>query len=503
MDFFKRLSFVTFFKKDVIEEDFLDAQTDTILNAFDREYRFKDVNELTYPDREIKTNLLYSATVLWTRVVNASHSIYKKIQILEADYIEVKSELDNKIEYELADYEKKRLAVQEEIEVVDKELQEYNEQRKEIEKAYHKIGEKKTQKGSLNRLNGFWFLFIMGIAGLAELFMYKNVFLSQEIGLMADKATQDKYIVDLMALGMASGFTVMIIWLAHKLGELLRHFDSATKSEVKSYIIKFVFISCVVVAAIVATVIIRGDMHKILSQDNKVEQLQGEIEDSKDAFSQPQEEEDNGFGSDDEEDSDDEDAGFGSDEEDTKSVVSPVASKKAEIEELRNEVNDEKGKTSLLFVIINIFIVVGGMFLSYETHTSSKIYETIERHLKMLEKHKKSLEEELLRLERELMAFKHNKINRLFKELLLKAALYDKEVRTYNTYMQIFALKMQLVEDYIKKVYEEKGIEYAPVSYTEIIKGKINLDDREELYHVKNIDEYMIYNKERRSEANV
>lgn len=501
MDFFKRLSFLTFLKKDVVEEDFLDAQTDKILNEFDREYRFKDVNELTYPDREIKTNLLHSATVLWTRVVNSSHSIYKKIQILEADYIEVKSELDNKIEYELSNYEKKRIAVKEEIEVVDKELVAYNNQRKEIEKEYHKIGEEKTQKGSLNRLSGFWFLFIMGIAAIAELFMYKNVFLSQEIGLMADKAAQDKYTVELMALGMASGFTVMIIWLAHKLGELLRHFDSATKSEVKSYIIKFVFISIVVISAIVATVIIRGDMHKILAQDNKVEQLQNEIEDSGNSFAKSSSDEDNGFGS------DEDDEGFGSDDEDTddkEAVSSPVELKYTQIEELRDQINDEKGKASLLFVIINIFIVVGGVFLSYETHTSSKIYETIERHLKQLEKLKKSLEKELLSLDRDLMKFKDKKIDRLFKSLLLKAALYDKEVRTYNTYMQIFGLKMQLIEDYIKKVYEEKGVEYSPVSYSDIIDGRINLDHREELYHVKNVDEYMIYkNSKKRNEENV
>ncbi|MDF1878138.1 hypothetical protein JHD46_00635 [Sulfurimonas sp. SAG-AH-194-C20] len=493
---------MTFFKKDVIEEDFLDLQTDKILNDFDQEYRFKDVNELIYPDREIKTNLVHSATVLWTRVVNSSHSIYKKIQILEADYIEVKSELDNKLDYELLNHEKKHTAVMQEVVVVDQELLEYNNQRKEIEKAYHKIGEKKIQKGSLNRLSAFWFLFVMGIAAIAELFMYKNVFLSQEIGLMADKAAQDKYTVELMALGMASGFTVMIIWLSHKLGELLRHFDSATKGEVKSYIIKFLFITLVLVSAIAVTVVIRGDMHEILAKDQKVEQLQGEVEDAGNPFTDngggfDSDEEESGFG--DEED----DSGFGS--EDEEDSISPSKnSKQLQIQQLRDEVNADKGKTSLLFVIINIFIVVGGLFLSYETHTSSKIYETIEKHLKKLEKLKKSLEKELRNLDKELVKFKSKQIDRHFKSLLLKAALYDKEVRTYNTYMQIFELKMQLIEDYIKKVYEEKGVEYSPISYTDIIDGRINLDHRKELHHVSNIKEYMIYkNSNIGSENNV
>jgi len=495
MDFFKRLSFLTFFKKDVIAEDFLDAQTDKILNEFDEEYRFKDVNELKYPDREIKTNLLYGATVLWTRVVNSSHSIYKKIQILEADFIEVKSDLDSKIDYELQNYEKKRNEIQDEIEVVDAELLDYNSQRKAIEKEYHKVGEAKIQKGSLNRLNGFWFLFIMGIAGLAELFMYKNVFLSQEIGLMADKQAQDKIVVEWMALGMASGFTVMIIWLAHKLGELLRHFDSATKGEKNSYIFKFLFIVLVLSSAVWATVKIRGDMHEILAKDQKVERLQGQLEDQGNPFASSVNEEDDfgdgGFGS--SNDDADDAGGFGSDEELQKSSAATLKTKSSEIDELRNEVNADKDKTASLFFIINIFIVVGGMFLSYETHTSSRIYETIERHLKELEKLKKSLEKELLKLDKELMLFKKKKINKLFKELLLKAALYDKEVRTYNTYMNIFELKMQLIEDYIKKTYEEKGVEYTPVSYKDVIKERINLDLRHELHHVHNIEDYMVY----------
>ena len=502
MDFFRRLAFWTPFKKDVIDENFLDTQTDSVLNEFDQEYRFKDVNELSYPDREIRTNLLHGATLLWTKVVNESHSIYKKIQILEADFIEVKSELDNKIDYELKSYEKKHSEIEEEIKSVNEELAEYSAQRKEIEKEYHKVGDAKLVKGSLNRLHGFWFLFIMGIAGLAELFMYKNVFLSQEIGLMADRLAQDKVIVEWMALGMASGFTVMIIWLAHKLGELLRHYDSSIESEKNAYRFKFLFIVFVVVAAIYSTVEIRGQMHEILAKDQKVEQLQGELEDAGGLFSDSEDE--SGFGSD-EEDEDsfgsDEEDGFGSEDEETS--LTSVDSKHSQIDKLRDEVNADKDNTAGLFFIINIFIVVGGLFLSYETHTSSRIYETIEKHTRALEKLKKSLENELLTLERNLTQFKSSSINTLFKKLLLKAALYDKEVRTYNTYMQIFELKMQLIEQYIKKVYEEKEMEYTPISYKDIIKDRINLDIRKELHHVHNIEEYMVYKDDKKDEKDV
>jgi len=508
MDFFKRLAFMTLSKKDVIANNFLDEQTDRVLSEFDQEYRFKDVNELTYPDREIKTNLLYAATTFWTVVVNASHSIYKKIQILEADYSDIKSQLDNKIEYELENYEKKRTELHNEIEYVNKEIQEYHIQSKSIESEYHKVADAKKVKGSLSRLSGFWFLLIMGIAGIAELFMYKNVFLSQEIGLMADRQEQDKQMLEFMALGMASGFTVMIIWLAHKMGEMLRHLDSAIESEKKASYYKLGFIALVVSAAIFATVTLRGDMHTILAKDIQVNQIQNSMEDDKSLFNNQEsdtseDDSEEGFGSGEEEsesgDGFGESGGFGDTSEDAQideeeATKTKPLTKEEKIEKLRNEVNEDKNATAWLFSVINIFIVVGGIFLSYETHTSSRVYETIEKHLAKLEKLKKSLEKELKKLDNEIMSFKSSKINKLFKELLLKAALYDKEVRTYNTYMHIFELKMQLVQDYIKKVYEEKKVAYTPIEYLEVLQDRVTLDYRRELHHVNNIEEYMIYN---------
>lgn len=487
MSFFKRLSFHTFFQKDVIDNHFLDLQTEQILNEFNTEYRFKEVNELTYPNREIKTNLIYAATTLWTRVINASHSLYKKIQILEADYSDVKSQLDNKLDYELVEYERKHNSIQGEIKDCDAEIKEYKKQAKLIENKYNIVGDSKILKGSLSRIPHWVFWLVMIVAGGAELFIYKNVFMSQEIGLIADMPLENKIIYDAMALMMATGFTVMLIWLAHKLGELLRHYDSATQEEKFSYYIKGGFISLVVLAAIWATVVIRGDMHEILAKDKQIELLNEKFNDASPFES---DDEESGFGNEEEDNEDEEDSGFGN-EEDSPAKTIKITQDKREL--LREEINKDKGDTAWLFTIINIFIVVGGIFLSYETHTSSRIYETIESHIKKLEKLKLKLERELESLDKSIIKFKTKKVDTLFNKLLLKAALYDKEVRTYNTYMQIFELKMQLIEDYIKKIYEEKGVKYDEIFFADVIGDKIVLDLRKELHHVNNIEEYMVY----------
>jgi hypothetical protein len=245
-------------------------------------------------------------------------------------------------------------------------------------------------------------------------------------------------------------------------------------------------------AAIYATVRIRGDMHNILAKDQKVEQLQNSMEDEDNPFAETESKTDiensdngNGFAED--------DNGFAEEETASTNNTDKDNSKLEQIDELTNEVNNDKGKTAWLFSIINLFIVVGGVFLSYETHTSSRIYETIEKHLEKLEKLKKNLEKELKKTDDKIMNFKNREVNTLFKKVLLKAALYDKEVRTYNTYMQIFQLKMQLIEDYIKKIYEEKGWSYSEISYIELLNKTIKLDIRNELHHVNNIEEYMIY----------
>jgi len=522
MSFFRHLAFSSWFRRDVIDNHFLDAQTDKILNEIDEEYRFKEVNELTYPDREIRTNLLYAATTFWTYVINASNTLYKKIQILEADYSKVKSELDNKLHYVLVDYENKRKALEEEISAIDVELEEYNVERKKIEASYFVRNPETSMNGSLNRIAPWVFLVVMVIAGLAELFMYKNVFMSQEIGFIADMSEETKFHYELMALGMATGFTAMIIWLAHKMGEILRHLDSANRRERNWYIVKFVFIAAVTSAAITATVKIRGDMHHILAIDQQIDQLQEAREDAmaqkmfgddEAGSGDTDESADNAGGFGEEDEAGDEtgfgEGGFGDEEgfdEQENSTVSMTDSSKNSVESvnpeqrLRDQEISAKGSTAWLFSVINFFIVVGGVFLSYETHTSSKVYETIEKQIKRLEKRKHKREKALLRLDGKIEKFKHNTIDKLFNELLYRAALYDKEVRTYNTYLQIFEFKMQLVEDYLKNIYEAKGVAFKEIHYKEILDEKINLDFRYELHHVNDIEEYLIYKTDKEGE---
>jgi len=124
-------------KKDVIDKFFLDTKTEQILNEFDQEFRYKKVNNLAFTKEEVVLQLTYAATELWKYVVNASHNIYKKIQILETDYIDTKAKLDNAIEYELNNLENKRQEYKKELQEIDEELDGYNKQRKEIENAYH------------------------------------------------------------------------------------------------------------------------------------------------------------------------------------------------------------------------------------------------------------------------------------------------------------------------------------------------------------------------------
>jgi len=514
MNLFKRLQFSTWGHKDVIANDFLDKESDNILAEFDKEYRFKEVNDLPYPQREVKTNLIYAATSLWKRVINASHHLYKKVQILEASYSKTKSELDNKLYYELRNLETGKKELREERELVLEEITRLEVDKRAIEAKFNKVGADREVKGDLKQLPTWVFIGIMSIAGLAELFIYKNVFLSQEIGLMADMALEDKWLVDMMALGMASGFTLMIIWLAHKLGEMLRHWGNLHANEVKAHTIKFIVIGTIVLAAIISTVIIRGQMHEILAKDQKVSTINNQIDDASSSFTSggsfggenPENSLDGdssgfgdgegGFGNDEGGFGEDE-GGFGNEARPTTKATPKVNTTNGVLqrqsEQLRAEVVEEKGATALLFIWINLFIVVGGIVLAYSTHTSSVVYETILDAINRLEKEQKHLKKNILKLDKKIMKFKDHTINRLFTELLYRAALYDKEVRTYNTYVQIFELKMEMIENYLKNIYETKDIVIDDINYQDLIKDKVVFDYRKELHHVNTIEEYLIY----------
>jgi len=253
-------------------------------------------------------------------------------------------------------------------------------------------------RGDLRRLPMWVFIVLMTVAGFAEIMVYYNVFLSQEIGLKVDRTDSTELMIYLgSAFVMALGFTVMLIWLAHKMGMMLRQVGSVHPSEKFAYWIKFIVIAATVIGAIVSTVVIRGQMHTIMAKDAKIQKILDKEESSLiesmlvDDSEESDDENDDLLDEDDSDDGFSDDDGFGEDDE-TESSVSTE-------EKLRMEINQEKGETAYLFIVINIFIVVAGTFLAYATHTSSIQYEAIESMVLRIKKRRKKSLKELKKLE--------------------------------------------------------------------------------------------------------
>ena len=470
-------------------------ETDTLLNEFDREYRLKEINNIAISKDEFKTNMLYVANHLYEIMINASNAVYRKIQVLEASYSEIKSELDNKLYYELSNLEKQKEELESQVDNIDIEIEDYSKEKKTIEKEFNKL-ENRTVVGDLDKLPFWVFLLVMLLVGGAELLIYQNVFLSQEIGLTADMSLEKQSRVFWTSLLMSIGFVVMIIWMAHALGKLVRHFANTTATEKKFYIVKIAIIVAISAAAIWATVDIRSKMHTILADDNQVKILKVQQEDSS---KQSMFGDDNsvGFGDDTQDETENaDDNGFGGfgDDEPLPKVEKKPHDLKEKMQNLREDAQKRKEDTAYVFVIINLFIFIGGAFLSYFSHTSSPIYEMIESKIKLLEKRKKRHQRELEELDRKMMRFKKEEINKLFSKLVDAAALYDIHVRTYNAYTATFRIQLELIESYLREIYKTRGIEIEESSYVStILLEYISLDTRKELQHVNNIEEYMIY----------
>ncbi|MEN4045385.1 hypothetical protein [Sulfurimonas sp. NWX367] len=479
----------------------LKNETDILLNEFDKEYRLKEVNNIALSKDEFRTNMLYVSNYLYEIMINTSNAVYQKIQLLEASYSEIKSELDNKLYYELNTLEKQKEECISEINHIEEEIQSYTAEKKTIEKEFNKLENRKVT-GDLQKLPFWVFLAVMLLVGGAELLIYQNVFLSQEIGLTADMPLEKQSQVFWTSLLMSIGFVGMIIWMAHALGKLVRHFANTTQKEKKFYIIKIMIIVAISAAAIWATVDIRSKMHTILADDNQVKVLKMQKEDTKEtslfgdndtagfANSAQNDSQDDGFG-----DGDDfgDGGGFGSDEpvQQTKEEPSSLDTK---IQKLREDAQKRKENTAYVFVIINLFIFIGGAFLSYFSHTSSPIYEMIESKIKLLETRKKKCQKKIITLDKKMIAFKKEEINRLFSKLVDAAALYDIHVRTYNAYTAVFKIQLELVESYLREIYRTQGVAIEEESYVAmILREYITLDTRKELQHVNNIEEYMIY----------
>ena len=487
-----------------IQSGTLKRETNSLLNEFDQEYRYKEINDLTPDASEFTTNILYTLERLYEKVINATNRVYKKIQFLEATYSSLKSELDNKLYYELHNLEEKKEHIEEEIEEVEREIERYNAKKEHLEEEFGKLDNKEVV-GDLHRHPKWFFWAVMIPAGLAEFFIYKSVFMSQELNLPIDMPENTRYMYEVMSGVMSVGFIVMIIWMAHALGKFIRHFSTATKKERPYYIAKMLIIALVSAGAIWATVDIRGQMHEIMAINTKVKNLKTTQEHNEEAMLLGEDASDaSQLSSDDDDedelgglgDEDEDDADALEDEEKSSSTASHDAknsSVDAQIEDLEHQAVVAKDATAPVFMLINIFIFIGGVFLSYFVHSSSPTYDMIEDEIAKLQRKRKRLQKELRRADKEIVTFKKYVIDPLFARLLKVAALYDLHVRTYNAYLELFYMEVEIVVDYLTTTFARFGVEVEPVDYKELLSKHITIDDRKELHHVNRIEEYMIY----------
>ena len=487
-----------------LDTKLLDKSSDAIFSEFDMHLRSLEVVDKKPSADELKNDLLYSMEKLNKAFINSSNRVYEKIQNLEAIYSKTQSQLNNKLYYELRDLENEEKSLEKKIEKIDKKIEEYEDKKEKIEEQYNSVENRKVF-GDLSRLPSYAFWIIMFLVGAAEFFIYQNVFLSQEIGLMADTAAEDKERYVWMSGVMSIGFILMIIWMSHALGRLSRHFVNTTAKERYFYIVKIFIILLVSFSAIWATVNIRGTMHTILAFDNKVKIIKEKVEkadeanafggDDDEAFGNEEDEAQDGeaFGAEDDEEEDDT---FGEDEElKLASLESDPQELEKEADSYREKVYSLKEETASVFMLINLFIFIGGAFLSYFSHTSSPIYEMIEDEISKLKTQRKYLLAKLRRLKKMIVWMKKYTIDTLFKRLLQEAALYDLQVRTYNGYIDALIIKLNLLEGYLRSKYKGFGVDVEELSVTELAKEFIDIDDRKELHHVEHIEEYMIYQK--------
>ncbi len=475
-------------------------ETNAILNEFDQEYRYKEVNDIVPTENEFTTNILYTLERLYETAINATNRVYKKIQFLEANYSSLKSELDNKLYYELHNLEEKKERIETEIEETDQEIERYKDKKEKLESEFGKLDDKEVV-GDLHRHPKWFFWIVMIPAGMAEFFIYKSVFMSQELNLPIDMPENTRFMYEVMSGVMSVGFIVMIIWMAHALGKFIRYFSTATKKERPFYIAKMLLITLVSAGAIWATVDIRGEMHEIMAINTKVANLKSLQDKNEEAILLGEDDTQETSSLDDEEEEDDE--GLGDEEEleeDTLQEESATTTKNAQngtidaqIADLEHQAVIAKDATAPVFMLINIFIFLGGVFLSYFVHTSSPTYDMIEEELKKLQKKKKKLQKELLKADKEIMIFKKHVIDPLFQRVLKEASLYDLHVRIYNAYLELFYMQVEIIVDYLTSTFERFGVSVEPVDYKALLSEHITIDDRKELHHVNRIEEYMIY----------
>ncbi len=473
---------------------------------------------------QLNEKLFFITNSLWDSFQNVLIPIRQKIQGLESEILVNRYKLDETLKKHCESKEDFKRSARELFDVEEN----LDSHRKEMQKIEAHCNAEEAE-GDLKRLPMWLFWLLMFFVGLAEVSVYYYVFLSQEIGLKTEiTSSTEEYIYYGLAMIMAVGFTIMLIWLSHKLGMMLRQYISVHKKSIKSYWIKFGAIAFIVIAAIVSTVIMRAQMHNILYIEHQIEQLQKKnlyspgmsMGDINSVYSNSMMDGDNkndeSVMSEEVVMGDDEmtDDMMMSSEGDMEHKPNPITraenmdkntSEIVSESSLREAINLKKGTMAYLFIIINIFIVVAGIFLSYEVHTSSIKYEALEGMITRLEKRRKTLSKKKRKLENELLKNEKGELLSVvtkFVDSVNRFDEYSQKVKSYKIYIENVYIEMvyymfgtmiehKLLVDIDEKFIEEYTPEYLSVRFNKEWKlEKIDVDVPE-VIHANNIDEYL------------
>ena len=338
-------------------------------------------------DKKLKNYIYQLATDFANKFYELIGTDYRALQQKESDIALAKSELNHRTkEFCIAKEEKKaeqaflvsRIEdVKQRKSALKAKILQDEKTKQELEEYY----QKPETEGDLTHYPMWFFIAVMSIVGFAELFIYKSVFLSQEIGIYSEMEDSEKMFVQVMAVVMGLGFIVMITWIAHEIGKRIR-FIEGTGNGNRSKQWRMVIILLLIASfAIFSTVKMRSDMHKSSELDAKITKIIDAEDDDDEMFLDDDEDMDD----DEDSDMDDEDSDEGMDEEDEES-----APKLTELEKLESQIIAIKANGSWYFLAINFFIFIGGVMLAYHTHTSSVRYETL---IAFIAKQRKELEE--------------------------------------------------------------------------------------------------------------
>jgi len=489
-----------------------DQEKKNLKSIIDKEVRTLYSDERKLNRFQVEEKLRFVTNSLWDTFQKVIEPIRKKIQGIESAMFVNRYKLDESLKkYCQSIVGLKR--VENELEEIENDLDRHRKEMRRIEEHCNS----EEAKGDLKRLPMWVFLLLMSIVGLAEIVVYFNVFLSQEVGLISQLDNDiDRIKYYAFAAVMAVGFTVMMIWLAHKLGMMLRQYVAVHKEMRMAYWTKFIVIATVVIVAIIATVQIRGKMHVILAEELKLQKMMETFgnDDKGDEWGETVEKGDEwdeagGNG--------DKDDGWGETSvgpEKGESKVSPKGDVKVptlknlsedQIDIITNKISKMKGDLAYLFIAINLFIVVAGIFLAYEVHTSSIKYEALEGIIARLEKRRKKLLKRKKKLAKKFSKTEKDEVMSIVKK-------YVESVNEFDEYSQVVKSHRIAIENiYIEMIYyllgtmEEHNLLYdIDESYLENFtpddlskrfekEWKLEKVDMEvpEVMHVNNIDEFI------------